>query len=75
MTGKSTDLSRTHILRDAPRFSGEQAHWIDHKEKLDDVLFFHSSYLRDILQGQARPERRVLVPNDACYGRGAPHFF
>ena len=64
MAGKSTEFSRTHILRDAPRFSGEQAHWVDYKEKLDDVLFFHSSSLRDILQGQARPEKYVLVPND-----------
>jgi len=64
MAGKSTDFSRTHILRDAPKFSGEQAHWVDYKEKLDDVLFFHSSSLRDILQGQARPEKYVLVPND-----------
>ena len=64
MAGKSTDFSRTHILRDAPKFSGEQAHWVDYKEKLDGVLFFHSSSLRDILQGQARPEKYVLVPND-----------
>ena len=64
MAGKSTDFSRTHILRDAPKFSGEQAHWVDYKEKLDDVLFFHSSSLRDILQGQARPEKYLLVPND-----------
>ena len=64
MAGKSTEFSRTHILRDAPRFTGEQAHWVDYKEKLDDVLFFHSSSLRDILQGQARPEKYVLVPND-----------
>jgi len=64
MAGKSTEFSRTHILRDAPRFSGEQAHWVDYKEKLDDVLFFHSSSLRDILQEQARPEKYVLVPND-----------
>ena len=32
--------------------------------KLDDVLSFHSSSLRDILQGQARPEKYVLVIND-----------
>ena len=64
MTGKSTEFSRTHILRDALRFSVEQAHWVNNKEKLDDVLFFHSSFLRDILQGQARPEKYVLVPND-----------
>ena len=64
MAGKSTEFGRTHILRDAPRFTGEQAHWVDYKEKLDDVLFFHSSSLRDILQGQARPEKYVLVPND-----------
>ena len=30
---------------------------------MDDVLFFHSSTLRAILQGQARPESYVLVPN------------
>ena len=30
---------------------------------LDDVLFFNSRFLRDILQGQARPEKYVLVPN------------
>ena len=58
------EFSRTHILRDSPRFSGEQAHWVDYNEKLDDVLFFHSSSLRDILQGQARPEKYVLVSND-----------
>ena len=34
------------------------------KEKLNDVLFFHISSLREILQGQARPEKYVLVPND-----------
>ena len=50
MAGKLTDFSRTHILRDALKFSGEQAHWVDYKEKL--------------LQGQARPEKYVLVPND-----------
>ena len=64
MAGKSTEYSRTHILRDALRLNGEQAHWVDYEEKLDDVLFFHSSSLRDILQGQARPEKDVLVPND-----------
>ena len=64
MAGKSTEFSRTHILQDAPRFSGKQAHWVDYKEKLDYVLFFHSSSLRDILQGQARPGKYVLVPND-----------
>ena len=53
-----------HILRDSPRFSGEQARWVDYKEKLDDVLFFHRSSLRGILQAQARPEMYVLVPND-----------
>ena len=63
MAGKSTEFSRTRILRDAPRFSGEQAHWVDYKEKLDDVLFFHSSSLRDIMQGQARLEKYVLIPN------------
>ena len=62
MAGKSTEFGRTHILRDAPRFS-EQAHLVDYKEKLDGVLFFHSSSLRDILQGQARPEKYVLVSN------------
>ena len=46
--GKSTEFSRTLILRDAPRFTGEQAHWMDYKEKLDDFLFFHSSSLREI---------------------------
>ena len=66
MTGKSADFSRTHILRDAPRFSGEHAHWVDYKEKLDDVLFAHSSSLRDILQGRARPEKYVLVPNEVA---------
>ena len=64
MAGKSTEFSRTHILRDAPRFTGERAHWVDCKEKLDDVLIFHGSSLWDILQGQARPEKYVLVPND-----------
>ena len=37
---------------------------MDDKEKLDDVLLFDSSSLRNILQGQARPEKYVLVPND-----------
>ena len=32
MAGKSTEFSRTHILRDAPRLTGEQAHWPDYKE-------------------------------------------
>ena len=32
MAGKSTEFSRTHILRDAPRFTGEQAHMVDYKE-------------------------------------------
>ena len=64
MAGKPTELSRPHILREAPRLSGEQAHWVDYKEKLDDVLLFRGSSLRDILQGQARPEKYVLVPND-----------
>ena len=64
MAEKSTEFSRTHILRDPPRFYGEQAHWVDYKEKLDVVLFYHSSSLRDILQGKARPEKYVLVPND-----------
>ena len=62
MAAKWTEFSRTHILRDAPRFSGERAHWVDYKEKLDDVLLFHSSSLRDILEGQARPEQYVLLP-------------
>ena len=63
--GKSTEFSRTHILRDTLRFTGEQAHWVDYKEKLNDVLFFfHSSSLREILQGQARQDKYVLVPND-----------
>ena len=69
MAGKSMEFSEfsgTHILREAPTFSGEQAHWVDYKEKLDDVLFFHCSSLRDILQGQARPEKYVLVPNDVA---------
>ena len=52
MAGKSMEFSRTHILRDAPRFTGEQAHWVDCKEKLDDILFFRNSSLRDILQGK-----------------------
>ena len=64
MAGKSTEFGRTHILRDAPRFTGEQAHWVDYKEKLDDVLLFHSGSLRDILQGQARPEKYPLVRNN-----------
>ena len=64
MAGKSTEFRRTHILCDAPRFSGERAHWLDYEEELDDVLFFHSICLRDVLQGQARPEKYVLVPND-----------
>ena len=64
MAEKSTEFSRTHILRHAPRFSGEQAHWVDYKEKLDNVLFFHSSYLRDILHGRSRPEKYVPLPND-----------
>ena len=51
------------MLRDVPRLSDEQAHGLDYEEKLDDALFFHSSTLRDILQGQARPEKYVLVPN------------
>ena len=63
MAGKSTEFSRTHILRDAPRFSGEQAHRVDYREKMD-VLFFHRSSVRDMLQGQAGPEKNVLVPND-----------
>ena len=63
MAGKSTEFGRTHILRDAPRSRGGQLHWVDHKEKLDGVLFFHSISLRDILQGQARPEKCVLFPN------------
>ena len=62
MAGKSTEISRAHILRDTPRCSGEQAHWVDDKEKLNDVLFFQSSSLRDILQ--ASPEKYALVPND-----------
>ena len=53
-----------HIVRDAPRFNGERAHWVDYKEKLDDVLFSHRSSLRDILQGQTRPDKYVLIPND-----------
>ena len=64
MATTSTDFSRTHIVRDALRFRGEHAHWVDHEEKLDGVLFFHSSSLRDIMQGQARPEKYVFVPND-----------
>ena len=64
MAGNSTEFSRTHIPPDAPRFSGEQAHWVDYKEQLDDVLFFYSSSLRGILQRQARPEKYVLIPND-----------
>ena len=64
MAWKTADFSRTHILRDAPRFRGEQAHWVDYTGKLDGVLAFHSRYLRDILQGQARPGKYVLVPND-----------
>ena len=66
MGGKSTKFSRTNVLRDALRFSGEQAHWADYKEKMDGVLFFHISSLRDILQGQARPEEYVLVPKDVA---------
>ena len=66
MAGKWTGFSRTRILRGVPRFSGEQAHWVYYKEQLDDVLIFHSSSLRDILQGQARPEKYVLVPNDVA---------
>ena len=64
MAGNSTDFCRTNILGDAPRFSGDQTQWVDYKKKLDGVLFFHSSTLRDILQGQARPEKYVLVLND-----------
>ena len=64
MAGKSTKFNRTYMLRDVPRLSDEQAHGLDYEEKLDDALFFHSSTLRDILQGQARPEKYVLVPND-----------
>ena len=37
---------------------------VSYEEKLDDVLFFHSSSLRDILQGQVRPEKYVPVRND-----------
>ena len=55
--------SNTYHTR-PPRFSREQAQWVDYKEKLDDVLFFHSSSLRDILQGQAGPDKYVRVPND-----------
>ena len=50
--GKSTYFSRTRILRDVPKFIGEQAHWVDYKGKPDDVLFFHSSTLQDILRGK-----------------------
>ena len=64
MPAKSTEFSPTYILRDAPRFTGEHAHWVDNRKKLDDVLFVHRSFVRDILQGQARPERYVLVPNN-----------
>ena len=56
-------ISSNEYSRDALRFTGEQAHRVDYKEKLDDVLFFHSSSLRNMLQGQARPEKYVLVPN------------
>lgn len=58
VTEKPTDYSRTHTLRDLFRFSGENTHFVDYTEKLDEVLLFHSS-LRDILRGQARPERYV----------------
>ena len=64
MAGQSTEFGRTHILRDAPIFCGEQAHRVEYKEKLDDVLFFYSSSLWDIVQGQARQGKYVLVPND-----------
>lgn len=60
------DFSPTHILRDAPKFSGEQTHWVDYKEKLDDVLLFYSSTLWDILQGQAQSEKYVLVSNEVA---------
>ena len=56
--------SRTCILRDAPRFSGEQSHLIEYKETLDDALYFHSSKLHHIIQGQARPDKYMLVSND-----------
>ena len=64
MAGKSTEISRTQILRDAPSFIGEHVNWVDYKEKLDNVLFFYSRFLRDIFQRQARPEKYVPVPND-----------
>ena len=34
--------------------------------RINDVPFLHSSSPRDILQGQARPEKYVLVPNDVA---------
>ena len=35
--GKSTEFSRTYILRDALRLTGEQAHWVYYKQNLDYV--------------------------------------
>ena len=60
MAGKLTEFSRTHILRDAPRFSGEQAQWVDYKQKLDDVLFFHSSLYGTYCRGK-RGQRSTFL--------------
>lgn len=66
MAGNSTELSRTHIVRDAPTISGEHAHCVDCKEQLDGILVFHKSTPREILQGQPWPGKYVLVPNDVA---------
>ena len=40
--------------------------WVHYEGKLDDILFFDSRTLRDMLQGQARAETYVLVGIDVA---------
>ena len=65
MAGKSTEFSRTHIVRDAPRFSGEQAHWAGYKKKLDDVST--SKKVDDARRNLRVPGRRTEVGIQELY--------
>ena len=61
IAGKSTEFSRTRILRYAPRFTGEQAHWVDYKGKLDDVLFLQQQFSMGHIAGGKRGQRSTCL--------------